>query len=739
MLIAAAGARHLYFTADYRVFFGPDNPQRIAFETLENTYVKNDSLMIVVAPESGDVFTAENLTIIEEITDRAWQIPYSNRVDSITNFQYTHADGDDLIVGDLVKDAGELSDLELERIKQIALNEPLLRDSLIASNTSAAGLFVNVQLPGDDETAENTEIIEFTRALAMDIETRHPNVRIYLTGMIMMNNALREVSLIDLKTLIPLSFGVMILLVAVLVGGIVGTLSAVLVFAFSIAGAMGIAGYLGIPITPVSASAPTIILTIAIANCVHVLMSFLFGMRHGLDKTEALEESLRINLQPVFIASITTAIGFLSMNFSEVPPFQHLGNIVALGVLISFALSITFLPALIAVLPVRTPRQAADNDDSVMVKIGDFVVRRRSPLLWGMSIVIVALVANVPRNELNDVFVHWFDDSIQFRSDTDFTLENLTGLYTNEYSLHSGESGGISNPEFLQEVEAFSTWMRHQPGVRHVRTFTDTMKRLNKNLHGDESSMYRLPRERNLAAQYLLLYEMSLPYGLDLNNQINVDKSSLRVTVTTDVLSTNEILALNKEASAWLEVNAPHIDALPASGTIVMFANISARNARAMLFGTTVALILISFILVAALRSTKIGLVSLIPNLVPAAMGFGLWGIFVGEVGISLAVVMSMTLGIVIDDTVHFLSKYLRARREQGLSSPDAVRYAFRTVGRALLVTSIVLIAGFSILAQSSFSNTSSMGLLTAIVIALAIFADFLFLPPLLMKIEEDG
>jgi len=205
------------------------------------------------------------------------------------------------------------------------------------------------------------------------------------------------------------------------------------------------------------------------------------------------------------------------------------------------------------------------------------------------------------------------------------------------------------------------------------------------------------------------------------------------------VLSTNEILALNKEASAWLEVNAPHIDALPASGTIVMFANISARNARAMLFGTTVALILISFILVAALRSTKIGLVSLIPNLVPAAMGFGLWGIFVGEVGISLAVVMSMTLGIVIDDTVHFLSKYLRARREQGLSSPDAVRYAFRTVGRALLVTSIVLIAGFSILAQSSFSNTSSMGLLTAIVIALAIFADFLFLPPLLMKIEEDG
>ena len=379
LVIAAAGIRHLHFTSSYRVYFGPDNPQRVAFEELENTYVKNDNLIIVVAPEDGEVFTRENLSIIEEVTKRAWQIPYANRVDSITNFQYTEAEQDNLIIRDLVRNAAKLSNTELTRIKQIALNEPLLRGSLIRENTRVTGLFINIQLPGEDETAENAEIIGFARKLAAEIEDRYPGIRIYLTGMVMMNNAFPEATVADLTSLIPLSFALMIVLLGVLVGSFVSTLSTVLVLAFSIAGALGLAGYIGFPLTPVSAVAPTIILTISIANCVHILVSFLRGMRHHLNKHEALEESLRINLQPVFIASITTAIGFLSLNFSEVPPFQHLGTIVALGVLISFVLAVSLLPALIAVLPVRTPEQTED-DDSTMVRLGDFVVRHRDPL-----------------------------------------------------------------------------------------------------------------------------------------------------------------------------------------------------------------------------------------------------------------------------------------------------------------------------------------------------------------------
>ncbi|WP_455365121.1 efflux RND transporter permease subunit, partial [Kaarinaea lacus] len=289
------------------------------------------------------------------------------------------------------------------------------------------------------------------------------------------------------------------------------------------------------------------------------------------------------------------------------------------------------------------------------------------------------------------------------------------------------------------DVARFADWYRQQPEVIHVNTFTDIMKRLNKNMHGDDETYYREPRERNLAAQYLLLYEMSLPYGLDLNNQINIDKSATRFTVTLQTMSTNKLLALEKRADKWLTENTTTIKEAHGSGTTMMFAHIGKKNIKSMLLGTTVALVMISLLLIFALRSVKIGLVSMVPNLVPAAMGFGLWGIFVGEVGLALSVVMGMTLGIVVDDTVHFLSKYLRARREKHISPPEATVYAYHTVGMALLTTSIVLVVGFLVLALSAFKLNAGMGTLTAIVIALALIADFFFLPPLLMKLEEKN
>jgi predicted RND superfamily exporter protein len=458
-------------------------------------------------------------------------------------------------------------------------------------------------------------------------------------------------------------------------------------------------------------------------------------MRKGMDKHSAIVDSLRINMQPIFLTSLTTIIGFMSMNFSDAPPFRDLGNIVAMGVAAAFVFSVTFLPALLAVLPVRV-RPGSTRRTQRMDRFADFVVARRNMLFWGMGVIVIALVAFIPCNELNDEFVKYFDESIDFRVATDFATEHLTGIYTIDYSLGNGEDGGINEPAFLQDVERFANWYREQEGVLHVNTITDIMRRLNKNMHADDEAWYRLPDERDLAAQYLLLYEMSLPYGLDLNNQIDINKSATRVTVTLESVSSNELLEIEARAQRWLAGNAPYMQSSGASPS-VMFAYIGQRNIRSMLIGTSIALVLISMILVFALRSVKIGLISLVPNLVPAGMGFGLWGLLYGQVGLGMSVVMGMTLGIVVDDTVHFLSKYLRARREQGLDSGDAVRYAFHTVGIALVVTTLVLVAGFMVLTQSAFKINSDMGLLTAITIGFALIADFIFLPPLLMKVDK--
>ncbi len=733
--IAFYGGQKLGFSNDYRMFFGEDNPQLLAFEKMQNTFNKNDNIMFVITPKDGKVFTRETLTAIQDITEAAWQIPFSTRVDSITNHQHTTAEEDDLIVDDLVPDPSILTDEDLSRIQSIAINEPMMVRRLISPDSKYSGINVTVQLPGK-KLNEVPIAVAFARGMKAKYLEKYPDIEIRLVGMTVMNNAFPEASQSDAQTLYPLALLFIIITLLLMLRGFSGTATTFIMIIFSIMTAMGLAGWLGILLSPPVMSAPIMVLTMAIADAVHLLVTMRHEMHLGKDKVDAIVESMRINFWPIFVTSITTILGFLSLNFSDAPPFHDLGNIAAMGVATAFVLSITFLPAMITIMPARSKQEVTGK--LFMSHFGDFVIRHYRKLLIGSTVVVIVLVSLVPKNELNDVFVEYFDTTIEFRNDSDYAAEHLTGVYYIDFALGSNEPGGISEPDYLRNADKFAQYLRSQPEVIHVFALTDTFKRLNKNMHGDDPAWYKLPEERNLAAQYLLLYEMSLPYGLDLNNQIDVSKSATRIAVTLKTMSTNEILALEERTTAWLQQNMPELEAI-GTGPTVMFAHLGKRNIHSMLIGTTVALFMISMVLIIFFRSLKFGLISLLPNLLPAAAAFGIWGVFVGQVGIALSIVTGMTLGIVVDDTVHFMSKYLRARREKNFNAEQAVHYAFNSVGIALLVTSIVLIAGFMILAQSHFQLNSGMGLLTSVVIALALAIDFLFLPPLLIKLEENG
>lgn len=731
----ASGGQFLGFSTDYRVFFSDENPQLKAFEAMQQVYTKDDNILFVLQPKEGEVFTEEMLVAVQELTEASWQLPFSRRVDSITNFQHSYAEGDDLTVEDLVPEGDGLTAERIAAIRGIALAEPLLINRLISPDARTTGVNVTLTLPGESES-EVPEAIAAAREIVAEFSVRHPEVIVATTGLVALNNAFSEASFVDLSTLIPIMYGIIIAGLLIFLRSITGTVVTVLVIGLSAGTAMGLTGWLGINLTPPSSTAPTIILTLAVADSIHLLVTFLHNMRQGAGKHEAIVESLRVNFHPIFLTSLTTAIGFVSLNFSDAPPFRDLGNITAMGVIAAWIYSITFLPAFLAVVPVRVKKQVETRND-MMEKLAEFVLRRRQPLFYGMTALVIGLAVWIPRIELNDQFVNYFDPSIQFRADTDFAMENLSGIYQIEFSLPAAAEGGISEPEYLEKVDAFSEWLREQPGVVHVQTITDIFRRLNKNMHSDDPAWYRLPDERELAAQYLLLFEMSLPYGLDLNNQINVDKSSMRFLATLENMTTREARVLKQNSEAWIADNIP-ASVTEATSPFVMFAYISERNIKSMLTGTGLALVLISLSLIVALRSLKIGLLSIIPNVIPAVMAFGFWGLLVGEIGLASSVVAATSLGIIVDDSVHFLSKYLRARREKGASPEDAVRYAFATVGRALSVTSAVLVAGFAVLALSAFELNQSLGLLTALAIFAALVADFLLLPPLLLAIDKE-
>lgn len=733
--ILGSGGRFLSFTNDYEVFFGDSNPQLAAFKNLQEIYTKNDNALIMIAPKDGKVFSRETLQAITELTDEAWNTPYSTRVDSLSNFQYTYAEEDDLTVADLVEDPASLSDTELANIQQIAMAQPLLMNRLLSPAADVTGLNISFELPAEGADQVPFEIMEHVDAMLADIESKYPNIETAKTGVVPMNKAFPEASFKDMQTLIPGAFAVILLGFMLLTRSFWGTIGSVIVMLMSIMAAMGTAGWMGIVLTPPSVSAPTLILTLAVADCVHFLVTFFQQMRSGQDKFHSIRESIRVNFNPIFLTSVTTAIGFLSMNFSDSPPFHDLGTITAIGVFYAFLLSIFFLPALTAVMPIKPPA-VKETKTGLMERLANFSIGNFRILLPAIGLLIVALIAMIPRNELNDEFVKYFDKTLEFRQDTDLIGERLTGMYFIDYSIDSKAASGINAPDYLQQLESFEYWLQSQPEVLHVNALSETFRRLNKNMHSDDDGFYKLPEDKELAAQYLLMYEMSLPYGLDLNNQINIDKSATRLTATLKNLSTKQTLAFESRVQEWMSNNTPSLENAGSSPTI-MFSHISKRNISSMLTGTTIALVLISLILMVSLRSFKYGLLSLIPNLVPAGMAFGIWAIFNGQVGLSVSVVIAMTLGIVVDDTIHFLSKYLRAKREQGLGTEEAIRYAFKTVGEALLITTIILTAGFMILAQSTFSLNADMGLMTAITICIALFVDFFFLPPLLIWLDK--
>lgn len=736
VVTAAAGAQKLVFKSDYRVFFSEDNPQLQAFEAMQQIYNKSDNVAFIIAPDDGKVFTPKTLAAIYQLTDEGWQVPFSTRVDSITNFQHTRAEEDDMIVEDLVLDPTTITDADMPRLQAIALSEPQLLNKLISDQAHVTVVNITVQLPGINPVEEVPQVVSKVRAMKAAFEAENPGMTVHLSGIVMMNNSFAESSLNDSATLVPLMFGMVVLAMMILLRTFSGSFATVMVIAFSIVGTMGLAGWMGFYLTGPSASAPTMILTLAVADCIHILTTMFYEMRQGVKKEQAILDSLRINFQPILLTSLTTAVGFLSMNFSDSPPFRDLGNMVAIGVMLAFLFSVTLFPALLRLLPIKV-RVTEEGDHDLMDKVSVFVINNRRMLLPVMSAVVLVMVAFLPQNKLNDDFVKYFDTTVPFRISTDFMQDNMSGMTNIEIAIDSKESSGINAPEFLQVVGEFSSWLRAQPEVDHVNTLSDTLKRLNKNMHGDDDNYYKLPTDRELSAQYLLLYEMSLPYGLDLNNQLNVDKSATRVIATLQNQTSNEMIQAEDRIADWFANNAPQYKVDIASPNL-MFAHIGQRNIQSMLIGTSAALVLISIMLGFALRSVRFGLISLLPNLAPAAMGFGLWYLIDGQVGLALSVVAGMTLGIVVDDTVHFLSKYLHARRERGKDSVAAVRYAFASVGRALWITTLVLVAGFMVLAQSSFKINADMGLLTALTILIALIVDFLFLPPLLMKLDGD-
>ncbi len=734
LAVSSLGLGRLGFKNDYRMFFSKENPELLAFESLQRTFTKADNILIAVTPRQGVVTNRETLAAVEALTTRAWQLPGASRVDSITNFQDSFANGDEIVVQDMARHASTLSDQEIARIRQRILAEPLLVDRLVNKAGTVTGINTMFDFDDQDKDAAVVRVAAAARDLVADARTTYPDLEFRLTGGVMLDAAFSDSAESDITILTPIMLSVSIGLIGYFLGSVWATLVTTTVIAGSIVCALGWAGYLGISLSPSSLGAPTILMTMAVADSVHFLTGYYARFETTGDRIEAMVQSLVSHVPAVFFTSAATIVSFLTLNFSDAPPFRDLGNITAMGVAAAFLLSLTLLPALVTFVPVS----AAQRRFAGLQRFLDWLFRtiERAPRRIAAVGVAACLVLTALAffNRLDDRYVQYFGESLTFRQDTDYIDSNLTGIYSIEYPLKAEGADGINDPAFLGEVDAFSEWLRTQPEVTHVFSLADVIKKLNMNMHGDDPSWYRVPDNRKLAAQYLLTYELSLPQGVNLIDRVDVNRSAVRLTATLRNVSSQQALNLEERAQTWMQQHMPASMRVAGTGATLMFANIGQRNILAMISGEVMGMTLVSLLMILFLRSFSLGLLSMIPNLLPAGVALGIWYLAVGEIGLTSSVVAAMTLGILTDDTVHFLEKYARHRRD--LPAREALALAFREAGPAIWITSLVLISGFSVLALSSFRLNGDLGILTVIILSLGLIGDFVLLPAVVLSLE---
>lgn len=733
LALLAFGASQLTLSSGIRVLFSPDDPNLLAEIAIEEAYGREDNILLVVDAGDGAIFAQPNLETLQAMTLASWQVPHSRRVDSVTNFLHTTVVEDDITIAALVEDAAALSAGDIEARRDVALNEPLLVGRLISANGRVAAINITLNLQEEGKAQALASAVEYARGIARSAEADNPGVTVQLAGLALTEQTLAEVTAADGASLIPLLFVMVLVVLALLLRSPLAAFCTIVTIMLSVVAGMGYAGWAGMSINSVNVSAPTIIMTLAVADCIHLLSSFLRRLVECEDRRAALTHALNQTLYPIVLTSVTTAIGFLSMNFSDSPPFGELGTISAVGVMAALWVTMTILPALVMLLPFKPSQKKAAQ--CPMEPLANWVVTRHNAIFWSFLCGIVLIVGFVPRMELNDDPAGYFSADIPLTSAIATVEEKLSGTQNVHYSLDSGQSGGVADPEFLADAGRFVDWLRQQPEVTNVDSFIDTMKRLNRVMHADDPQWYRLPDSRELAAQYLLLYEISVPYGQDVTHQVTADKSALKITA---VLKNQKsaVLDFEERSRQWLAANAPHL-VTRGAGHAVSFASIGLRNINNMLWGSLFAIVLVSACLLLAFRSLRFGALSLIPNLFPALISLGIWSALVTEVNMAASVVFSMTLGIVVDDTTHFLVRYRQARITNRLPAGEAIRDTLTSVGRALVTTSVVLTAGFLVLVQSDFSVNATSGVLMSLTIVIALILDMLFLPALLLKADR--
>ena len=731
----AQGLSKINFNPDINAFFPENDTLTTSHLSIEDTYSSMDNAVIGIGVKEGTVFTNEVLSLIEDLTERAWKTPHSLRVDSLSNYSYVSADGDDLYIEPFLEGSSTY-DLKTLKEKELIIEEEELAYGAIISKDKKTSL-INIVFdpPRKDIEAEYQESLNYVLGFLEEARKNHPEVDLIISGIVYMEYQSPMLLKAQMPKLMPTAILVILLTLFLLLRSLVAVAGSFLVILMSVVSAMGSIGFMSGDIAQPFIMVPILIATLAVADCVHLFTLYFQNLDSSRKSKEAMLESLKLNLQPLFLTSLTTAIGFLSLNLAPVEPLRGIGNGVAVGVFLAFIFTVLLLAPIVSYFNVKQSKNI-NFQKNIARKLGRFSIKNYKRLLVIVPVISCFLMAFIPLNKTNDNPLEFYSERYTTSAaDSKWISQRIGGTFPVSYELYS--QGIVSDPEFLREVDKFSEWLASNKEVLHVSSLSKIMKNLNKTLHGKQEEWNIIPTEPDLSAQYLFFYEMSLPYGLDLTNSISQNKESIKLVASLKELGSLEYREFAKRVENYASQNMPEDMVSIGTGTRPIFAFMSNMLITQLIYALGIGIVLITATIILFFRSLRYGMLTSVTNLLPIGVAFGIWAIVSGEISMLVGIGMGTTLGIIVDFTVHFLSKYLHARRQKNLSAEEAVEYAFETVGFALIITSFSLILGFLVLLQAFFIPIHGFVLFSSIAFLSALIIDLLLFPALLITWDK--
>ena len=743
LLIAAPlSFGRLYHDNSNENYFVEHDPNLLSFNKLTDLFGDPEYLVVGVPAraEDSDVFSTSTIQMIAEITEFLEDHRHVTQVRSLSKYQYTHDDDGMMDTDDLFEDVDALTDEPqlLEKAREIMRGEVLALERLVTKDFQHTQIVArSTYIPG-----ENTHKVELVHELQQFIAEkgyREDGHTLHLSGDPVIGERFETLTQRDMAWINPTMAVIILFILAFVFRSFSGTLAPLVVILSTMLLVTSLQGILKWPFTAVnSALIPTVII-LSIGTAVHVLVEFFQFRRKGDDPIKAVQHTVADLFFAVLFTCITTSLGFIALSVTELAPVREFAVLAAVSPLIIFILCMTTFPAVLTFIREQPRGAVKDNSNSKVSQfltfIPVFVSNKRRILAAAGFLLALFSFYGVSKITVDANIANYFKQGSWVNESLTYFNDKFKGISNLEIIVDTGEDGGVKNPEVLQRVAEMQAAFKPMKETGKPTSVIDFYKQINKALNEDDEAWFKLPTSREMAAQFLLLYE-NTGADEDLSDLKDFNDRFLRVQIPVINMDESKATALMRDINTMLAEDFSDLNTELTGGIVLNNAqNVYVNNGMFKSFGIAILVIGLCFILL--FRSFKYGLIALIPSIVPILLTGGLVSMAGISMDLGTMIVGAMTIGIAVDDAIHLMSRYLLMRR-RGNNVHDSIRYAMNTSGRAVLLTSLILVSGFSVMLLGSFVSYIYVGLFSAMIMSFALIGDLIFMPAMLYVVDDS-